>query len=56
MTPKKAVLWDMDGTLIDSEPTALDALTRAIAEVGIPEGFSTWTAARRSPPGGGGPR
>jgi len=36
MTHKKAVLWDMDGTLIDSEPTALGALTRAIAEVGIP--------------------
>jgi beta-phosphoglucomutase-like phosphatase (HAD superfamily) len=36
MTVKKAVLWDMDGTLIDSEPTALQALARAIAEVGLP--------------------
>lgn len=36
MTHKKAVLWDMDGTLIDSEPTALDALAKAIREVGIP--------------------
>jgi hypothetical protein len=26
------------------------------SNVGFPEGFSTWTAARRSPLGGGGPR
>jgi beta-phosphoglucomutase-like phosphatase (HAD superfamily) len=29
------VLWDMDGTLIDSEPIALDALYMALSEVGV---------------------
>ena len=33
----KAVLWDMDGTLIDSEPVAVEALRRAMAEAGLPE-------------------
>lgn len=37
MTRPKAVLWDMDGTLIDSEHVAVDALRAALAEVGIPE-------------------
>jgi len=32
----KAVLWDMDGTLIDSEHIAVDALRAAMAESGIP--------------------
>jgi HAD superfamily hydrolase (TIGR01509 family) len=31
----KAVLWDMDGTLIDSEPNALSALRRALETEGI---------------------
>lgn len=31
-----AVLWDMDGTLIDSEHVAVDALRAALQEVGIP--------------------
>lgn len=29
------VLWDMDGTLIDSEPISADAMQLALAEVGI---------------------
>ena len=33
----KAVLWDMDGTLIDSEPVAVEALRRAMAEAGLPD-------------------
>lgn len=32
--PTKAVLWDMDGTLIDSEPVALEALANAMIRVG----------------------
>lgn len=36
MTISKAVLWDMDGTLIDSEHVAVDALHTALAEAGIP--------------------
>lgn len=36
MTKSKAVLWDMDGTLIDSEHVAVDALHAALAEAGIP--------------------
>lgn len=36
MTISKAVLWDMDGTLIDSEHVAVDALHAALAEAGIP--------------------
>lgn len=36
MRPFKAVLWDMDGTLIDSEHVAVDALRAALEEVGIP--------------------
>lgn len=35
-----AVLWDMDGTLIDSEPTWIKAQTRMVAERG-----GTWTYA-----------
>lgn len=35
MTQPKAVLWDMDGTLIDSEHVAVDALRAALQEVGI---------------------
>lgn len=35
MTISKAVLWDMDGTLIDSEHVAVDALYAALAEAGI---------------------
>ncbi|MFO1151710.1 MAG: HAD family phosphatase [Alsobacter sp.] len=35
MTIRKAVLWDMDGTLVDSEPIAVEALRRAMAEQGI---------------------
>jgi HAD superfamily hydrolase (TIGR01509 family) len=31
----KAVLWDMDGTLVDSEPIAVEALRRAMVEQGI---------------------
>ena len=34
MTPK-AVYWDMDGTLVDSEPLHDDALTSALKSVGI---------------------
>jgi HAD superfamily hydrolase (TIGR01509 family) len=29
-----AVLWDMDGTLVDSEPTWMDSQTRLVAEFG----------------------
>lgn len=36
MTTFKAVLWDMDGTLIDSEHVAVDALRAALKEAGIP--------------------
>lgn len=35
MTPK-AVFWDMDGTLIDSEPLHEEALVMALKSVGIP--------------------
>lgn len=35
MTRYQAVLWDMDGTLIDSEHVAVDALRAALAEAGI---------------------
>jgi beta-phosphoglucomutase-like phosphatase (HAD superfamily) len=35
VTVRKAVLWDMDGTLVDSEPIAVEALRRAMAEQGI---------------------
>ncbi|MCP1200979.1 HAD family phosphatase [Notoacmeibacter sp. MSK16QG-6] len=33
--PARAVLWDMDGTLIDSEPIALEALANALTQVGV---------------------
>lgn len=36
MNNSKAVLWDMDGTLIDSEHVAVEALQAALAEAGIP--------------------
>jgi beta-phosphoglucomutase-like phosphatase (HAD superfamily) len=36
MTRAKAVLWDMDGTLVDSEPLAVEALRLAMAEAGLP--------------------
>jgi HAD superfamily hydrolase (TIGR01509 family) len=36
MTHPKAVLWDMDGTLIDSEHVAVDALRAALQDAGIP--------------------
>jgi HAD superfamily hydrolase (TIGR01509 family) len=36
MKQGRAVLWDMDGTLIDSEHIAVEALRRAMAEVGLP--------------------
>ena len=36
MTHPKAVLWDMDGTLIDSEHVAIDALRAALDEAGVP--------------------
>ncbi len=35
MTRIKAVLWDMDGTLVDSEPLAVEALHRAMTEAGL---------------------
>jgi HAD superfamily hydrolase (TIGR01509 family) len=35
MTKIKAVLWDMDGTLVDSEAISVDALSTALAELGI---------------------
>lgn len=34
MTPK-AVLWDMDGTLVDSEPLHTEALVGALASLGL---------------------
>jgi HAD superfamily hydrolase (TIGR01509 family) len=42
------VLWDMDGTLIDSEPVAADALHLALAEVGISglSGVHDWALGR----------
>jgi len=36
MTPQ-AIIWDMDGTLIDSEPLHDAALSAALASVGLPE-------------------
>lgn len=48
MTPETAVLWDMDGTLIDSELIAAEALQRALAELGIDEipGLQDWALGR----------
>ena len=42
------VLWDMDGTLIDSEPVAADAMQLALAEVGISglSGLHDWALGR----------
>lgn len=37
MKPVRAVLWDMDGTLIDSEHIAVEALRRAMLENGLPD-------------------
>ena len=37
MKPMRAVLWDMDGTLIDSEHIAVEALRRAMLENGLPD-------------------
>ena len=39
---RRAILWDMDGTLIDSEPVHELALRTAIAKLGleIPDGFN----------------
>jgi HAD superfamily hydrolase (TIGR01509 family) len=38
----RAVLFDMDGTLVDSEPMHFDAMTRALAAMGytLPEGLA----------------
>lgn len=36
MTELKAVLWDMDGTLVDSERFAVEALQQAMTEAGLP--------------------
>lgn len=36
MSRFKAVLWDMDGTLIDSEEIAIEAFRRAMVEAGLP--------------------
>lgn len=35
---------------------AMRLAARVVSKGDYPEGFSTWTAARRLPPGGGGPR
>lgn len=32
----KALLWDMDGTLVDSEHIAVDAIAHVLGEVGLP--------------------
>lgn len=37
MNRLKAVLWDMDGTLIDSEHIAVEAFRRAMMDAGLPE-------------------
>jgi len=36
MTAEPAFLWDLDGTLVDSEPVHLLALTDALAGLGVP--------------------
>ena len=36
MMAVKAILWDMDGTLVDSEPLHHAALARAMTAVGFP--------------------
>lgn len=48
MNVTAGVLWDMDGTLIDSEPVAADALQLALVEVGIsgPSGLHDWALGR----------
>lgn len=37
MKPIRAVLWDMDGTIVDSEHIAVEALRRAMQENGLPD-------------------
>ncbi len=39
---RRAVLFDMDGTLVDSEPLHFDAMSRALAAMGyaLPHGFA----------------
>nr|WP_250649248.1 MULTISPECIES: HAD hydrolase-like protein [unclassified Actinomyces] len=37
-TPVTAVLLDLDGTLIDSGPTILDAFSRTLTDLGLPVG------------------
>lgn len=37
MTEKLHIIWDLDGTLIDSENEVMDALIRSVREVGLSE-------------------
>ncbi|MBE5040660.1 HAD family hydrolase [Ructibacterium gallinarum] len=38
----EAVIFDMDGVLVDSEPVIMRAATEALAEEGIPAGYETF--------------